>query len=204
MDLGKADVRRMKLTKLNPAAYNPRKIRDVAFEGLSGSIDRFGLISLIIWNERTGNIVGGHQRYKKLMRDGETETDVVVVDLDHDSEVALNIALNNPSIRGDFTKEVVGLLEKVEVQMGSAFNNIGLSDLHNFIKRLRFDFDDDGPSGSGDSYDDDEESPPKPDDEGVVISCPRCGSLWRMADEKVVFDALEAARNSEEEGDEDE
>lgn len=204
MELGKADVRRVKLTKLNPAAYNPRKIRDEAFEGLSGSIDRFGLISLIIWNERSGNIVGGHQRYKKLMRDGETETDVVVVDLDHDDEVALNIVLNSPQIRGDFTKEVVGLLERVEVEIGSAFNDMGLSDLHNYIKRLKFDKDlpgtgsdkDSGSEGSDDEgdYGDDDD-----DGESAVISCPRCQSLWRMSDNKVIFNAIkEASKDSDE------
>lgn len=202
MELGKADVRRMKLTKLNPAPYNPRVIREDAFEGLSGSIDRFGLLSLIIWNERTGNIVGGHQRYKKLVKDGETETDVVVVDLDHDAEVALNIALNSPHIRGDFTKDVVALLEKAEVQIGSAFNEVGLSDLHNYIKRLKFDGDEGPGEGSGEGSGEGGDGDPPPDDgDSAVISCPRCGSLWRMADEKVVFDALEEARK-EEDGDE--
>jgi len=200
-ELGKADVRRMKLTELNPAPYNPRLIRDEAFEGLSGSIDRFGLMSLIVWNERTGNIVGGHQRYKKLVRDGETETDVVVVDLDHDAEVALNIALNSPHIRGDFTKDVVSLLETAEVQLGSAFNEVGLADLHNYIKRLRFDGPGEGGGGGEGGEGGGGEDPPPEDGDSAVISCPRCGSLWRMADEKVVFNALEEARK-EKDGDE--
>lgn len=205
MELGKADVRRVKLTKLNPAAYNPRKIRDEAFEGLSSSIDRFGLISLIVWNERSGNIVGGHQRYKKLVRDGETETDVVVVDLDHDDEVALNIVLNSPQVRGDFTKDVVGLLERVEVEIGSAFNDMGLSDLHNYIKRLKFDKDlpGTGPDkGSGDydgSNDGGEDYGSDEDGDSAVISCPRCRSLWRMSDNKVIFNAIEEAKKDSDE-----
>jgi hypothetical protein len=200
MELGKADVRRVKLTGLNPAPYNPRLIRDEAFEGLSGSIDRFGLLSLIIWNERTGNIVGGHQRYRKLVRDGETETDVVVVDLDDDAEVALNIALNSPHIRGDFTKEVVALLEKVEVQIGSAFNEVGLADLHNYIKRLKFDKDGPG-DGPGDGPEPGDGDPPPNEGDSAVISCPRCGSLWRMADNKVIFNAIEEAKKDGDEVD---
>lgn len=198
MKLGKADVRRVKLTELKPAVYNPRQIREEAFEGLSGSIDRFGLLSLIIWNEKTGNIVGGHQRYKKLVSDGETETDVVVVNLDHDNEVALNILLNSPHVRGDFTKEVVGLLEKVEVQIGSAFNNLGLADLHNYVKRLKFDVDFTGDGGSRDDAPNDsggDDTPPE-DDDSAVISCPRCSSLWKMSDNKVIFNALEEAKKN--------
>ena len=33
----------------------------------------------VIWNEVTGNIVGGHQRYKVLTAEGATEIDCVVV-----------------------------------------------------------------------------------------------------------------------------
>ena len=195
MDLGKADVRRMRIVELRPAAYNPRLIKDDSFEGLSGSIDRFGLLSLIVWNERTKNIVGGHQRYKKLVRDGETETDVIVVDLDDDEEVALNIALNNPDIRGDFTRDVISLLEKVEVQIGSSFNDIGLSDLHKHLKGLKFDVDG-SKKGPVDAPGDYEDRVPESSD-SAVISCPRCGSLWKMADNKVIFNALKEAEDSD-------
>ena len=43
----------------------------------------------------TGNIVGGHQRYKVLKAEGATEVDCVVVHIENPSdEKALNIALN--------------------------------------------------------------------------------------------------------------
>ena len=49
----------------------------------------------MIWNEVTGNIVGGHQRYKVLASEGATEIDCVVVHIeDPQDEKALNIALN--------------------------------------------------------------------------------------------------------------
>ena len=49
----------------------------------------------MIWNEVTGNIVGGHQRYKVLLAEGVTEIDCVVVHIeDPQDEKALNIALN--------------------------------------------------------------------------------------------------------------
>ena len=36
----------------------------------------------MIWNEVTGNIVGGHQRYKVLLAEGVTEIDCVVVHIE--------------------------------------------------------------------------------------------------------------------------
>ena len=49
----------------------------------------------VIWNEVTGNIVGGHQRYKVLVAEGATEIDCVVVHIENkQEEKALNIALN--------------------------------------------------------------------------------------------------------------
>lgn len=91
-----------KLSELNPAVYNPRIISDKAKEGLKTSLEKFGLLEDIIWNKRTGNIVGGHQRYYILKEQGIDEVQVKVVDLDDIQEKALNITLNNPYIQGEF------------------------------------------------------------------------------------------------------
>ena len=71
----------MKVADLTPAEYNPRKISDEAMQGLTASIERFGLVQPVIWNVRTERVVGGHQRLKALEAQGITETDVIVVDL---------------------------------------------------------------------------------------------------------------------------
>jgi len=183
MELGDCEVRRMALDRLQPAQYNPRRISDVAMGGLGKSIDRFGMLVPIVWNERTGNVVGGHQRLRHLAEAGESEVDVVVVDLDDQDEVALNITLNSPRLRGTFTKEVVGMLEEASESMGDAFAEIGLEDLHNFVKRLRFDEGAPPPP------------PPPPPDDGpqaeVVVTCPRCRSRWEMTSGRIVRNALE-------------
>src|ERR1039457_1856925 len=100
----------MKLQDLHPATYNPRTISDRAMGGLTNSMERFGVVQPIVWNKRTGNIVGGHQRYKVLVEKGEKEVDVVVVDVDEKEELALNITLNNPEIQGEFDKHTQDLL----------------------------------------------------------------------------------------------
>jgi hypothetical protein len=91
---------------LNPAKYNPRKDlkpTDAEYKKLKRSIETFGYVEPVIWNERSGNIVGGHQRYKILVDSGVTEIDCVVVDLDNDNEKALNIALNK--IQGEWDED---------------------------------------------------------------------------------------------------
>ena len=86
------------VSDLSPAPYNPRSISPDALSGLRASVERFGLVEPIVWNSQTGNVVGGHQRLKVLQAIGETETQVVVVDLPEVEEKALNVALNSPSM----------------------------------------------------------------------------------------------------------
>jgi ParB-like chromosome segregation protein Spo0J len=74
-------IERKPLSELIPAPYNPRAISPEALAGLRGSVERFGLVEPVVWNRRTGRVVGGHQRLKVLQQMGETETQVVVVDL---------------------------------------------------------------------------------------------------------------------------
>lgn len=54
----------MRISDLKPAPYNPRKIFTDALEGLKRSLKRFGDLSGIVFNKRTGH--AGHQRVKAL------------------------------------------------------------------------------------------------------------------------------------------
>jgi DNA modification methylase len=103
-------VQKIPVSEINPAKYNPRKDLkpgDPAYEKLKRSMTEFGYVEPIIWNEETGNIVGGHQRYKILLEAGHTEVECVVVKLPADKEKALNVALNK--VTGDW--EVKALAE---------------------------------------------------------------------------------------------
>ena len=96
-------VEKVSISKLNPAKYNPRKNLkpgDTEYEKLKRSMAEFGYVEPIIWNKRTGNIVGGHQRYKILHDMEYKEAECVIVDLDDNREKALNVALNK--ISGEF------------------------------------------------------------------------------------------------------
>jgi ParB-like chromosome segregation protein Spo0J len=88
------EIKRIPLSEINPAKYNPRKDLkpgDLEYEKLKKSIETFGYVEPIVWNRQTGNIVSGHQRLKILRHRGETEIECVVVDLDEQQEKALNI-----------------------------------------------------------------------------------------------------------------
>jgi DNA modification methylase len=101
------EIQKIPIEKLNPAKYNPRKDLkpgDPEYEKLKKSIETFGYVEPIIWNKRTGNIVGGHQRLKILLERGYTKIECVVVDLDDTQEKALNVALNKVSGEWDLPK----------------------------------------------------------------------------------------------------
>lgn len=108
-------ISKILVSQINPAAYNPRvdlQPGDTEYEKLKRSINEFGYVEPLVWNERTGNLVGGHQRLKILLDEGLTEVDVSVVDMDLAKEKALNIALNK--IEGDWdNSKLKDLLEEL-------------------------------------------------------------------------------------------
>lgn len=100
-------IQKVNAARLNPAAYNPRrdlKPGDKDYEKLKRSIEEFGFVEPVVWNEATGNVVGGHQRLKVLLDMGETEIDCVIVNLGPEQEKALNLALNRIQGGWDETK----------------------------------------------------------------------------------------------------
>lgn len=92
------NIQKLPISMLKPAKYNPRKDLkpgDPAYEKIKRSMNDFGYVDPIIWNEVTGNIVGGHQRYKVLKAEGVTDVTCVVVHIENpDDEKALNMVLN--------------------------------------------------------------------------------------------------------------
>lgn len=104
------------INDLVPSDYNPRldlQPGDPDYEKLKRSIQEFGLVEPIVFNERTGRVVGGHQRLKVLRELGWNEVPVSVVDLDEAHEKALNVALNK--IEGDWDNyKLKELLEELD------------------------------------------------------------------------------------------
>jgi hypothetical protein len=120
---------RKKLSDLKAWSKNPRRISDESLSGLKKSIARFGLVEPIVWNKRTGHVVGGHQRLKILRENGDTETDVVVVNLDPKDEIKLNLALNNPNIAGEFSDDLDKILAEVKKYSSDDYTELLLNKL---------------------------------------------------------------------------
>ena len=148
------------LSELVPAPYNPREISEAALRGLRESIHRYGLVEPIIWNERTGNVVGGHQRLLVLKADGVAETDVVVVDLPEVEEKALNVALNNPAIAGEFTQDVQAIIAELSRELPEVVEALRLGEIEAVAATPDFD---------------ELEAPSAALDRLGRVTCPECG-----------------------------
>ena len=110
------EIRTLKAAQLRAAPYNPRRDlqpEDAEYQKLRRSIETFGYIEPIIWNERTGNVVGGHQRLKVLLEKGAEDIEAVVVDLDEKDEKILNVLLNKVKGRWDIGK-LADLLQQLD------------------------------------------------------------------------------------------
>lgn len=110
------EIRTLNAAKLKAADYNPRRDlqpEDAEYQKLRRSIEEFGYIEPIIWNERTGRVVGGRQRLKVLLEQGAQEIECVVVDLPDKDEKILNVLLNKVKGRWDIGK-LADLLQQLD------------------------------------------------------------------------------------------
>lgn len=100
------ELRVMPVEKVRPADYNPRvalRPGDPDYEKLKASVGDLGLIDPLVWNETTGNLVGGHQRLQVCIDSGYTEVPVFVVHLSEEKEKQANLALNR--IHGEWDEK---------------------------------------------------------------------------------------------------
>lgn len=116
---------------------NPREISDEAAGGLRSSLKRFGDISGVVFNKRTGELVCGHQRMTQFRAEYgdqpiepiDTETgriytpdrqhflNVRVVDWSPAKQRAANVAANNQKIAGRFTDDLSTYLLEVQADL---------------------------------------------------------------------------------------
>lgn len=107
-------IKKIKVSEIKGADYNPRKISNEALGRLTKSLAELGDLQPITVNVRTGNtIIGGHQRFKIYQAMGREEIDVWLVDLSEEKEKAANLALNN--LAGEFDTEALkNLIEEID------------------------------------------------------------------------------------------
>lgn len=117
--------------KLHPK--NPRLIDEKAQKNLRNKMREVGLLQPLIVNQRTGYLLGGHQRLAVLdkeerYQDGRNdyELDVSVVDIDEKAELEMLVFLNNPSAQGTWDKD---LLAELNINLGISFDGMGFDKL---------------------------------------------------------------------------
>lgn len=111
--------------QLKGADYNPRYISDAAKVKLRKILAKHGLVESLVWNKRTNNVVGGHQRISCLDALEGTDNyllDVCQIDVDEKTEKELNIALNNQAAMGEFD---LGKLESMYRDNNLDFESTG-------------------------------------------------------------------------------
>jgi hypothetical protein len=155
-----------------PFKDNPRKIKSNRFTALRKSLERFGYVDLIVWNKRSGNIVGGHQRFKILVEQGIKEAKMIVVDMSEQEEISANITLNNPNIEGEWDEPISELLNHLENVEPAFFVDGNFDNLRDAVEKMST----------------------VENDEDVDTECPCCSYRWIVTDE----DALVLSKEEQE------
>jgi hypothetical protein len=128
-------IRMVKFDDVVPMPDNPRTISDRALSGLEASLSRFGYVEPIVWNERTGHIVGGHQRFSILKGNGVTEAMMVVANISAEEEMAANLTLNNPKIEGTWSDSALSLVSQVEEADDQLFRALNMDELKESLRK---------------------------------------------------------------------
>ncbi len=111
-------LRTLPISELVPAPYNPRRKispNSPNYKRLRKSLTEFGLVEPLIWNEKTGHVVGGHLRLRILKELNFSEIPVSVVSLTPQREKALNVMLNNQEAQGRYDpSKLADILEELQ------------------------------------------------------------------------------------------
>lgn len=88
--------------------FNPRTISEYARRKLKQILENHGLVETPVWNKRTGNLVGGHQRLSivdDLEGTDQYRIGVAQIDVEPRREKELMVALNNAQAQGGFDSD---------------------------------------------------------------------------------------------------
>ena len=177
-------IKSIPVEKINPAPYNPRidlQPGDIEYERLKKSIQEFGYVEPCVWNERTGNLVGGHQRFKILRGEGNKEIDCSVVNLSDHQEKALNIALNKISGDWDYTQlnEIINEL-KLSDEIDWTLSGFDETNLDELINDLDSEIEFEPEEVDEDEFDVEAEV------EKIKEPITRIGDIWSLGNHRLI------------------
>lgn len=128
LSIEKFETLRIKRSQIQNAPYNPRTISESARRRLKQGLQKLGIMSPIVWNKRTGNIVSGHQRLsimdqlvpksERLEGGKDYLVTVSAVDLNDIEEREANLLFNNAAAQGDFDLDkLTGMLSMPDLDI---------------------------------------------------------------------------------------
>lgn len=167
------NIRKIPIHKIKPAEYNPRKAltpKDEEYQSIKRSIEAFDLVEPLVWNERNGNLVSGHQRLQVMKDLGHKEVEVSVVNLDPRKERALNVAMNKISGAWDIPK-----LKDLLVDLDAGDMDITLTGFSDEELKGLVDFEGKAPAGDPDSV---------PETPKTAIT--KRGDVWQLGDHRLM------------------
>lgn len=113
-------ARRIPISKIKAAKYNPRIIDDANYKALKASLRDFGQRENLIVNSDM-TLISGHKRLKIMGELGWPDAVFDVVDLDKVREKQLNLIMNNPNMQGRFDmKKLPALLDELRLSPNMA------------------------------------------------------------------------------------
>lgn len=114
---------------IQPHPKNPRTITESAKKKLKNKMADVGLLQPLIINERTGYLLGGHQRLASMdslekYKDGKNDyqIDVAIVDLPEKQELEMLVFLNNPGSQGGWELD---MLASINLEADVSFEGMG-------------------------------------------------------------------------------
>ena len=132
-------IKTMAIADITPSEYNPRQDLqpgDPEYQALEASLLEFDIVEPLIYNERTGNLVGGHQRLKVLIARGDTNVEVSVVDLPLEKEKVLNLALNKTGGTWDTPKLTALLVDLEPLHLDLTSTGFSLREINSLMNKI--------------------------------------------------------------------
>ena len=133
----------IKIDNITPADYNPRLLKDDAFEMLKKSIQELGIVKPIIVNKKNGIIIAGHQRTKAMKALGIKECPAFIMDIDKEDEIRFNqlhnrceYEISNDAPKVKINAPIVKGFQRVETKDITILDKGKLGALNNELCRL--------------------------------------------------------------------
>lgn len=141
IDLNKCEFINIHRSKINLAEYNPRKISSRNRNNLKKILKKHGLVSLLVWNEKTSNLVSGHQRLSIIDDDKgnlDYNINVLKINVDEKEEKAINVSINNNNAKGEYDFDLLSELSEnnFDLKNDGFFNDYEIKDILNINEYL--------------------------------------------------------------------